>query len=129
MCCLRSVAQSCLTLCDPHDLKPSRLLSPWNSPGKDTGVGCSFLLQGIFLTQGLNQHLLPRQVDSSRGKPQRRFTGGNIQPPWAAGLVRRAPQGKSNSSGSCCHLPSPVACRSCVCIDGASTLFQEEPFS
>ena len=27
---------------------------PWNSPGKNIGVGCRFLLQGIFLTQGLN---------------------------------------------------------------------------
>ena len=30
------------------------LLCPWNFPGKDTGAGCCFLLQGIFLTQGLN---------------------------------------------------------------------------
>ena len=29
-------------------------LSPWDSPGKNTGMGCHFLLQGIFLTQGLN---------------------------------------------------------------------------
>ena len=32
----------------------TRLLYPWNIPGKDTGVGCHFLLQGIFLTQELN---------------------------------------------------------------------------
>ena len=31
---------------------------PWNSPGKNTGVGCPFLLQGIFLTQGSNLGLL-----------------------------------------------------------------------
>ena len=31
---------------------------PWNSPGKNTGVGCHFILQGIFLTQGLNLGLL-----------------------------------------------------------------------
>ena len=42
----------------PHGLKPSRLLCPWNFPGKDTGVGCHALLQGIFLTQGLNPCLL-----------------------------------------------------------------------
>ena len=34
------------------------LLCPWDSPGKDTGVGCHFLLQGIFLTQGSNPGLL-----------------------------------------------------------------------
>ena len=33
-------------------LWPSRLLCPWDSPGKDNGVGCHFLLQGIFPTQG-----------------------------------------------------------------------------
>ena len=31
---------------------------PWDSPGKNTRVGCHALLQGIFLTQGSNQHLL-----------------------------------------------------------------------
>ena len=34
------------------------LLCLWDSPGKNTGVGCHFLLQGIFLTQGSNPHLL-----------------------------------------------------------------------
>ena len=33
-------------------------------PGKNSGVGCHFLLQGIFPTQGLNLHLLHWQVDS-----------------------------------------------------------------
>ena len=49
--------QSCLTLCDPMDCNP-RLFCPWDSPGKNTGMGCHFLLQGIFPTQGLNPHLL-----------------------------------------------------------------------
>ena len=42
----------------PHGLQSSRLLCPWDFPGKDTGVGCHFLLQGIFQTQGLNPSLL-----------------------------------------------------------------------
>ena len=33
------------------------LLCPWDFPGKSTGVGCQFLLQKIFLTQGLNPGL------------------------------------------------------------------------
>ena len=37
--------QSCPTLCDPIDRQPTRLPRPWDSPGKDTGVGCHFLLQ------------------------------------------------------------------------------------
>ena len=36
----------------PHELQPTRLLCPWNSPGKDAGVSSHFLHQGIFLTQG-----------------------------------------------------------------------------
>ena len=52
-----SVAQSCPTLW-PCGLQPARFLCSWNFPGKNTGMGCSFLLQGIFLTQGSNLHLL-----------------------------------------------------------------------
>ena len=48
-------------------LEPARLPCPWNFPGKNTGGGCHFFLEGIFLTQGLNLccfHLLHWQVDS-----------------------------------------------------------------
>ena len=41
-----------------YGLEPTRLLCPWNSSGKNTGVGCHSLLQGIFPTQGLNSLLL-----------------------------------------------------------------------
>ena len=42
----------------PYGLQPSRLLCPWNFPGKNTGTDCHFFLQGIFPTQGSNPHLL-----------------------------------------------------------------------
>ena len=48
---------SCFIMSDslqPHGLYPSRLLCPCNFPGKNTGVDCRFLLQGIFPTQGSN---------------------------------------------------------------------------
>ena len=51
----------------PSGVQPARLLYPWNSPGKNTGAGCHFLLQSILLTQGSNQsllHLLHWQADS-----------------------------------------------------------------
>ena len=51
------VRVSCSVVSDslrPHGLQPTRLLSPWNFPGKITGVGCHFLLQRIFPTQGSN---------------------------------------------------------------------------
>ena len=38
----------------PHGLKPTRILLPWDSPGKNIRAGCPALLQGIFSTQGLN---------------------------------------------------------------------------
>ena len=63
------VAQLCPTLWDP------RLLRPWDFPGKSTGVGCHFLLQGIFLTQGSNPGLLHcRQMIyplSHQGSPEK----------------------------------------------------------
>ena len=37
--------QSCPILLRPHRRQPTRLPSPWDSPGKNTGVGCQFLLQ------------------------------------------------------------------------------------
>ena len=42
----------------PHGLELTRPLCPWDSPGTNTGVGCHFLLQGIFPTQGSNQNLM-----------------------------------------------------------------------
>ena len=52
--CVCVQTQSCPTLCDPPGWQPARFLCLWNYLGKNTGVGCHFLLQGIFLTQGLN---------------------------------------------------------------------------
>ena len=42
----------------PHGLQPARLLCPWSFSGKNTGVGCHFLLQGTLPTQGSNPCLL-----------------------------------------------------------------------
>ena len=60
--CVKSVkvlvAQSCLILCDPMDCSPPGSSVHGDSPGKNTGVGCHALLQGIFPTQGSNPGLL-----------------------------------------------------------------------
>ena len=50
-------AQSCMTLYDPWT-EARQAACPWDFPGKNTGVGSHFLLQGIFPTQGLNLCLL-----------------------------------------------------------------------
>ena len=59
----------------PYELQPARLLGTWDSPGKNTGVGCQSLLQGIFPTQGLNLWLLHL-------------------PHWQVGSLPLAPPGK-----------------------------------
>ena len=51
------VSQSCLTLCNPMDCVAYQDPPSMGFPGKNTGVGCHFLLQEIFLTQGLNPGL------------------------------------------------------------------------
>ena len=54
------IVLSCSVVSDslwPHGLQLARLLSLWDSPGKNTGVGCHSYLQGIFPTQGSNPSL------------------------------------------------------------------------
>ena len=55
-------AQLCLTLCDPMDCSPPGSSVRGIFPGKNTGMHCHFLLQGIFLTQGFNPSLLHWQA-------------------------------------------------------------------
>ena len=76
----RSVMSSSL---GPHGLWPTRLLCPWNSLGKNTGVGCYSLLQGIFPTQGLNlgfQHCRQSLYHlSHQGSPLKAFQFSSVQ--------------------------------------------------
>ena len=58
-----------ITLVVSDSMRPAKLLCPWDSLGKNTGVSCHVLLQGIFLTQGLNLQLL-----TSPALPGRFFT-------------------------------------------------------
>ena len=91
LCCVQvcSINQSCPTLCDLRGLQPARLLCPWSFPGKNTGVGCHFLFQGIFPTQGSNLHLLGllhyRWIFyqlSHRGRPNLAYYCKINAPPW-----------------------------------------------
>ena len=71
--CARVHAQSCPTLCGPMDcsLPGSNIRGIF--PGKNSGVGCHFFLQGILPTQGVNLRFLHWQADSlllsCRGRP------------------------------------------------------------
>ena len=46
-CCCCQVASVVSDSVRPHRRQPTRLLCPWDSPGKNTEVGCHFLLQGM----------------------------------------------------------------------------------
>ena len=84
-------------------MEPARLLCPWDFPGKNTGVGCHFLPQGIFPTQGLNSSLCkggffttespgkPHQSCLYRVKNQENFSAC---PEWIAGgsVLEASPQ-------------------------------------
>ena len=71
-CCVCSGTSRVLVFAT-HGLQPTRLLCPWDSPGKSTGVGCHAFLQGFFPARGLNLCPLHWQVDSlplhHRGSP------------------------------------------------------------
>ena len=80
-CIYSCVCVSCSVVPDslrPHGLQSTRFLCPWDFPGKDTGAGCHFLLQGIFPTQGSNpgllhcRHVLYRL--SYKGSPRANFS-------------------------------------------------------
>ena len=58
VCVCMLVAHSCPTLCNPMDCSLPGSSVHGISQGKNSGVGCHALLQGIFLTQGLNLGLL-----------------------------------------------------------------------
>ena len=79
LCCTKSFGH--VRLCDSMDCSPPGSSCLWVSPGKNTGVGCHALLQGIFPTQILNSGLLCLlhwQADSlplaSLGKPSGKYS-------------------------------------------------------
>ena len=57
---------SCVQLCETSWTVTRQILCPWDSPGKNTGVNCHALLQGIFPTQRLNPCLLHLPALASR---------------------------------------------------------------
>ena len=61
---MTTAGESCLTPCDPMDCSLPGSSVHGDSPGKNTGVGCHALLQGIFPTKGLMPGLLHLQAGS-----------------------------------------------------------------
>ena len=84
----------------------ARVFCPWDSPGKNTGVGCQALLQGIFLTQGSNPYilcLLHWQACSLPTEPHQGFPGGwdGKESAYSAGHLSSIPEsGRSPGEGN-----------------------------
>ena len=72
----------------PHALEPTGLLCQWNAPGKNTGVGCHSLLQGMFRTRGSNpgllhcRHILYHLSHEGSPKLKSKEEKDNIQELW-----------------------------------------------
>ena len=96
----------------PHGVQPTRLHCPRNFSGKKTVVGCQFLLQGIFLTQGLSLCLLHWQVDSLSlshlGSPKFSHL---IPKPIKSGILGVEPSSKHGKPF--CSVCKRITCRAC----------------
>ena len=108
---MKSESVSCSVVSDSlqlHRLQPARLLSPWDSPAKNTGLACHALLQGIFTTQESNEPRSPAlQADSffffnclsHHGSPWSRIREIKRLKAESSGTSRVAPQSLSFCSG------------------------------
>ena len=94
--CVYLVAQSCPTLCDPMDCSPQVSSFHGDSLGKNTGVGCHALLQGIFPTQ-----------ESNPGLPHCRWTLYCLSQTGTWTLIRSVKR-------KCCKYVGPKAAGGCV---------------
>ena len=126
--CMCTCVHMCLVMPDSFEtpwMQPTSLFCPWDFPSKNTGVGCHFLLQGIFLTQGSNLHLLHQQLNSlllvQSEKPWRNLErlhtlrdsrGYGISSlrtvgyTWHQGASKISLSYKQRPWGSCCLVPS-----------------------
>ena len=102
----------------PHGQQPKKLLCPWNSPGKNTGVGCHAFLQEIFLTQGLNLSLLSLLYWQADSSPMCHL-GGPLIKQYNTSNISRIFYGIRSSPMHffSCVYNSPVPCDICIiCI-------------
>ena len=132
----QSVSRSVMS----HSLQPlglwlTRFLCPWDSPDKNTGVSCHFLLQSIFLNQGSNPGLLHcRQIryhlsyQGSPVSPKEAIIDGVSQTHWAqsptAGICRISPLGQAlGNAGLNKCLDAPLLCVFCQqdCLENSDT--------
>ena len=115
---------SCPNSLRSHGLQPARLFCPWNSPGKNIRVGSHSLLQGIFLTQGLNLGLLHcRQIlyslshqGSPRGKEGHRGSSHLIASRLLFFSNVRVKSSPEKEDHPCLCVYVSVCVCACVCV-------------
>ena len=103
----RSVVSNSL---QPHGLQPTRLLHPWDFPGKSTGVGCHCLLWHSLIRCKCQVQLVPRmnKMTESLGSPKELQPLGDVQKVascWRLSLWTRWISPKEMEQG----LPDPIA--------------------
>ena len=90
---VHAVTQSCPTLCYPRDCSPPGSSVLGDSPGKNTGLGCHFLLKGIFPPQGWNPGLPHcRRILyclSQSGQVHKRLSRNSLPPAPVTNLRKR----------------------------------------
>ena len=98
----------------PWTTQPAKLLCPWSFPGKNTGEGCHFLLQGIFPTQGLNEPASPALAEGF-------FTTEPPEKPKSTCTLYKNIQ-FSSLAQSCPNLATPwiAACQASLSISWSS---------
>ena len=115
-----------------HGLYPARLLYPWDFPGRNTGLGCHFLLQRRFLTQGSNLdllHLLLWQAGfyycAASEAPLLNSSGGSwnhslrlVDVPPAASSFTLTPLTRGGRVLIRSHLLEIQESQVCICLDG-----------
>ena len=84
----------------PHGLQPARLVCPWDSPGNNTGVGCHFLLQGIFPTQGSNRQVFCFVLFLTTKPPGKNWEAPDVLEPYTHSVCSPSPLPSVHSMGN-----------------------------
>ena len=88
----------------PHRRQPTRLRRPWDSPGKNTGVGCYFLLQCM---KGKSESEVAQSFPTPSDPMDCSPPGPSIHGIFQARVLEWAIYNNSNNSDSCYYPGSP----------------------
>ena len=103
--------QSCPTL-RPHRQQPTRLHCPWDSPGKNTGVGCHFLLRFMKMK---SQSEVTQSCPTLRDPMDRSLPGSSIHGIFQARVLEWGAIAFSGIQCYCHVIPQVLLCSGCSC--------------